>query len=243
MRCSMPEWRQSRGGCALLVLLAACGSYSSLRAADEVMVQSTTGPGLAFARYIAGLEVAKAWTVETVEVNASLPKLAMNGRMRAVRRLAPAGKADYQILELVGDQTVRQQVIARYLSAEERAASIPASSVAITPANYKFHYQGVEKMSGSVIYVFQITPRKKREGLLKGELWLDGDSGSAVRQSGYLVKSPSIFVKRVDVTRESPLRSGIGEERVTRLSIDTRLVGRAELTILERPYDFGELEQ
>jgi hypothetical protein len=84
-------------------------------------------------------------------------------------------------------------------------------------------------------YRFLITPRKKREGLIKGELWLDGETGSVVRQSGYLVKKPSIFVKRVDVTRETDLRDGSAEMRVTHLSVDTRLVGRAELIIHERP--------
>jgi hypothetical protein len=67
-------------------------------------------------------------------------------------------------------------------------------------------------------------------------LWLDGETGAAVRQAGQLVKKPSIFVKRVDIARETTLRDGIAEMRVTHLSVDTRLVGRAELTIQERPY-------
>jgi len=32
------------------------------------------------------------------------------------------------------------------------------------------------------------------------------------------------------------MRDGLAEERITYLSVDTRLVGRAELTIHERPY-------
>jgi len=66
-------------------------------------------------------------------------------------------------------------------------------------------------------------------------LWLDGETGAVVRQSGYLVKKPSIFVKRVDVTRETTFRDGSADMRVTHLSVDTRLVGRAELIIHERP--------
>jgi len=81
---------------------------------------------------------------------------------------------------------------------------------------------------------FLIRPRKKRVGLIKGALWLDGET-DAVRQSGYLVKKRSIFVKRVDVTRETALRDGSAEMRVTHFAVDTRLVGRAELVIHERP--------
>ena len=110
-----------------------------------------------------------------------------------------------------------------------------AASVAITPANYKFRYDGFVIIGNSVAYVYQITPRKKREGLIKGELWLDGETGTAVRQSGYLVKQPSLFIRRVDVTRETVLRDGLAELRITHLSLDTRLIGRAELTIQEHP--------
>jgi len=220
----------------LPVLLMAMAPDWAARAADVPMVQATAGADLAFARYIAGLGTSSDWALETVEIDAVLPKLEKRGRLRAIRRLLTPREPEYQVLELVGDQTVRQQVIARYLSAEMRAAGIPAESVAVTPANYKFHYQGVRKQEAKTIYVFAISPLKKREGLIKGELWLDGETGAAVRQSGYLVKQPSIFIKRVDVTRETVLRDGLAEARVTHLSIDTRLVGPAELTIQERPY-------
>jgi hypothetical protein len=126
-------------------------------------------------------------------------------------------------------------VIARYLSAQVQAAALPAYSVAITLANYKFRYTGAVKTGGTTAYVFLITPHKKRIGLIKGALWLGGETGAVVRQSGYLVKRPSIFVKRVDVTRETALRDGIAELRVTHLSVKTRLVGRAQLVIHERP--------
>jgi hypothetical protein len=190
---------------------------------------------MAFARYIAGQAQARPWSLETIEIDASLPTLEKQGRLLAIRRLLPLGKPEYQVLEIAGDQTVRQQVIVRYLSAETQAADVPPSSVAITPANYKFSYKGAVKTAGAITYSFVIKPRKKRVGLIKGELWLDGESGAVVRQSGYFVKSPSIFVKRLTVTRETAIHDGLAEERTTHLSIDTRLVGRAELTIHERP--------
>jgi hypothetical protein len=176
------------------------------------------------------------WALETVEIDAVLPKLEKRGRLRAIRRLLTPGEPEYQVLEIAGDQTVRQQVIARYLTADVRAAEMPAESVAVTPANYQFHYVGLRTVDQKALYVFQISPRKKREGLIKGELWLDGETGAAVRESGYLVKQPSLFIKRVEITRETTLRGGLVEERVTHLSVNTRLVGPAELTIQERPY-------
>jgi len=217
----------------LVILLAVLGAGRG-RAAD--VVDSTAGASLAFARYTAGVEESSPWRMETIEIEAALPKMSQTGRLRAIRRLLPFGKPEYQVLEMAGDQTVKQQVIYRYLSAEVRAAAIPASSVAVTTANYKFHYKGTVKTDQGVVYAFTITPHKKREGLIKGELWIDAETGAAVRLSGYLVKSPSIFVKRIDLNRETDLRDGVAQTRVTHLSIDTRLVGRAELIVREQPY-------
>jgi len=219
----------------VVILLALALAVSGRASDDPAIVDSTQGASLAFARYTAGLAEISPWETETVEIEASLPGLAKTGRMRAIRRLLPFGKPEYQVLEVTGDATVKRQVIVRYLSADIKAAAIPSSLVAVTPANYRFRYKGAVPTGGSVAYIFLITPRKKREGLIKGELWLDGDTGAVVRQSGYLVKRPSVFVKRVDVTRETTLRDGIADTRVTHLSIETRMVGRAELNILERP--------
>jgi len=198
-------------------------------------VASLTSPDAALARYVAGLAASQPWGAETVEIEASLPKLKEHGRLRAIRRLLPFGKPEYQVFELDGSRTVKQQVIARYLSAEIEAARINPSAVAVTPVNYRFTYAGSVGGEGNLVYAFQISPRKKREGLIRGVLWIDAETGAAVRQSGYLVKRPSIFVKRVDVTRETSLSNGVAESRVTHLAVETRLVGRAELTIHERP--------
>jgi hypothetical protein len=201
----------------------------------ESVTEDTGGASRAFARYLARVQHADSWSPENIEIDASLPKLKKQGRLRAIRRITAAGDADYQVLETTGDRTVRQQVIARYLSAQVTAAEIPASSVAITPANYEFRYKGVVTLGEAVAYAFQIKPHKKRVGLMNGELWLDGETGAAIRQSGYLVKSPSLFVKRVNVTRETVLSEGVAQMLTTHLSVDTRFVGLADLTVTESP--------
>jgi len=221
-----------------LAALIALALPPTLRAGDVAIspaVEPTAAPNLALARYVAGMERNRPWASETVEIDASLPKLKEHGRLRAIRRLLPFGKPEYQVFELNGSRTVKQQVIARYLSAEIQAAGITPSTVAVTPANYQFRYAGSVESDGGLLYAFQIAPKKKREGLIQGVIWIDAESGTAVRVSGYLVKKPSIFVKRVDMTRETSLHDGVAESRVTHLALDTRLVGRAELTIRERP--------
>ena len=202
---------------------------------DGVAGADTEGASRAFGRYLASVRQTQSWSPETIEIEASLPKLNKQGRLRAIRRITEAGNADYQVLEADGDRTVRQQVIARYLSAQVTASEIPSSSVAITPDNYEFRYKGIVKLAKTVTYAFQIKPRKKRQGLINGELWLEGESGTAIRQSGYLVKSPSLFVKRVGIVRETVLNEGVAQMLLTHLSVDTRLVGLADLTVTESP--------
>jgi hypothetical protein len=176
------------------------------------------------------------WTIESIEIHACVPKLEKSGSLRAIRRLAPIGESRYEVLQLAGDRTVEEQVILRYLNALERESKLPAASIAITPANYKFVYKGVvDDSERPPAYAFQITPLRKRDGLIKGELWLEQGTGVPVLQFGHLVRSPSVFIRRVSISRENVLRDAVVESRLTHITVETRLIGRAELVIEERP--------
>ncbi|MBZ5576582.1 MAG: hypothetical protein LAP40_08505 [Acidobacteriia bacterium] len=166
-----------------------------------------------------------------VEIQASLPKLKKQGRLHALRRISALGRITYEHLFFEGDGTIKNQVIARYLTAEIEAQKSQAPSMAVTPANYKFKYKGSVEPDGRQTYVFQVTPKKKRVGLYKGELWIDAATYLRVEETGTLVKSPSIFLKRVAFTRTYEIRDGISVPRQVQSEVETRLVGKAELTI------------
>ena len=187
-------------------------------------------------RFIASQGEAHGWPVETIEIQASLPKLKKTGRLVAIRSLFRAGQPDYKVLESAGDPTVKRQVIVRYLSADQKTNQAPPSSVALIPSNYKIRYAGPLWLRDRLAYVFRVIPRKKRVGLINGVLWLDAESGIAIRESGYLAKSPSVFVKRINLTRENEVRNGKVSQRITHVQVETRLVGRAQLLIVERPF-------
>ena len=222
---------------AAVLLLAAAGTLQAAEAPKD-----RENAAAVLARYIEGSARAD-WAVESMDVDASVPKLAEGARLQAIRRLLPSHQMKYEVLQLTGDRTVKEQVIARYLKAEQQAAGIPAATVAVTPANYKFARKAVARNANRLTYVFQMTPRKKREGLIKGELWLDGETAAPLLFSGRLVKSPSVFIKSVAVTRESMLRDGAVEARRTHVTAVMRLIGRVELVIEERPLDGTEITQ
>jgi len=159
-----------------------------------------------------------------------------------VRKTGDSERSEYSEIQFDGDSTVKHEVIGRYLTAEEQAESLPYSSVAVTPANYKFRYVGSVETSGTRVYVFQIAPKKKRAGLIQGQIWIDPATGIAVHQAGRFVKRPSVFIRRIEVTRDTNLRDGLPFTRVTHVAVDTRLAGRAELTITERPLQTADRE-
>lgn len=166
-----------------------------------------------------------------VEIDAALPKLKKYGRLHALRRISALGRITYEHLFFEGDGTVKNQVIARYLTAEVEAQKNQSPSLAITPDNYKFKYRGQSEVQGRSAYVFQLTPKKRRVGLFKGEVWIDAATYLRVQEVGYFVKSPSIFLKKVEFVRRYEIRDGISVPLQVQSVVDTRLVGKAELTI------------
>ena len=166
-----------------------------------------------------------------VDIAASLPKLKKQGRLHALRRISALGRITYEMLRFEGDGTVKNQVIARYLTAEAEAQKEQAPSMAVIPANYKFKYKGRGLLDGRETHIFQVAPRQKRPGLFQGEVQIDASTYLRVQESGYLVKNPSIFLKKVAFVRKYEIRDGISVPRQVQSVVDTRLVGRAELTI------------
>ena len=52
-----------------------------------------------------------------------------------------------------------------------------------------------------------------------------------MQESGYFVKNPSLLLKRVAFVKKYEIRDGISVPRQIHSTVDTRLVGKAELNI------------
>jgi hypothetical protein len=136
----------------------------------------------------------------------------------------------YRVLGFQGNNTVKKEVIARYLQAEQQGQG--DRKLAVLPTNYKFKYKGERAVnSGEDVYVFHLSPHKKRVGLFKGELWLDARTYLPVYEKGRLVKNPSIFFKKVDFERNYAIRNGVPVPQSMSSIIQTRLVGKVELNV------------
>lgn len=165
-----------------------------------------------------------------VQISAELPRLNKSGTMKALRKISDLGKVSYKMLGFSGDNTIKNDVIARYLTAETQGNS-DTSQYAITPANYKFKYLGLAKQEGRRSHVFKLEPRQKRIGLFKGELWIDSETFMPMKESGQFVKNPSVFLKKVEFARSYALLDGVSVPKHIDSTIETRVVGKAQIAI------------
>jgi hypothetical protein len=168
-------------------------------------------------------------TAMEVEIYAKVPKIQKAAALRALRRVSSTGQITYQALDFSGDVLVKKEVISRYLVAESEARD--PESVAITSINYEFRLKATLGPKEHTVQVFRLKPLKKRVGLFKGELWLDAETGMPVREAGQFVKVPSIFLKRIRFVRDYEIRGGVSVPKSIESTVETRLVGRAELSI------------
>ncbi len=200
-------------------------------------------PSEIVARYLQAVDAEKQQPQDLsmdVNIDARLPKLKKRGTLHALRFVSRLGRTVYRGLRFEGDDTIKREVIARYLAAERDAEARAQGTLSVTPQNYKFSYKGIQDYAGKQAYVFQVSPRQKRAGLFAGELWIDSASYLPLREWGEFVKNPSLFVKDVYFVRDYYLYQGRAVPRRIISAVDTRLVGKAELTIWFDHFSLGK---
>jgi outer membrane lipoprotein-sorting protein len=180
-------------------------------------------------------------TVE-IDVDATVPHLQKHGKLHALKNITKLGKITFHVLGFTGDNTVKTEVIAKYLKAEIDAAQ-NGTDMSITPQNYKFKYKGTEDFHGRTAYVLHVTPREKKVGLFKGELWLDAATYMPVRESGSFVKTPSVFLKKMQFVREYALQDGVSVPQRLESKAEVRFIGPVELNIDYLRYSKDDQEE
>src|SRR5271170_1203390 len=150
--------------------------------------------------------------------------------------LAPRTLA-FKAVRFTGDSFVKTNVITRLLQSEvDHAQKDDPALNAISPANYKFSYKGTNELQGRIDHIYQLKPRQKREGLFKGRIYVDAYSGSLVRAEGRPVKSPSLFIKKVDFVQDYADVGAFTFPVHVHSEAVARIVGRAIVDIYQHDY-------
>lgn len=160
-----------------------------------------------------------------------LPGMNKSAEIVAQRAISPAGAISYAVISQEGDATVRKELIARFMNEEISNALKDNSATSLNPYNYRFRYRGPRTQAGREIHVFEVNPREKDVGLFRGEVWLDGETGLPLHQEGRFVKSPSVWLKELEFSRDFEVRKGFSVPTVIRTSTRVRIYGLAELDI------------
>jgi hypothetical protein len=150
--------------------------------------------------------------------------------------LAPRTLA-FKALRFTGDAFVKTNVIVRFLQSEvDHTQKDDPSLNAISPANYKFSYKGTSQLNGRTVHVYQVKPRQKRAGLFKGHIYIDAYTGSMVRAEGRPVKSPSLFIKKIEFVQDYADIGPFTFPVHIHSEATARIVGRAIVDVYQRDY-------
>jgi hypothetical protein len=173
----------------------------------------------------------------TTVVRAELPQTAQKGEFELKRQFLAPRSLMFTAVRFVGDTFVKSNVITRLLQSEaEHVQKDNPAATAISAANYKFSYKGADEIGGRAVQVYQLKPRQKRVGLIKGRLFLDAHTGRLVRIEGSPAKSPSFFVKNIQFVQDYADFGDFTFPVHIHSEAKARIVGRTVVDIYYRDY-------
>ena len=120
------------------------------------------------------------------------------GWIEAWTEYQPGRGFTLEVVREGGSEYVRNKTLRTLLASEQdliaRGKRVRAS---LDSKNYAFEDGG---LTDSGLQRILMNPVKKSEGLVDGSLWVDPDSGLVTKIQGRLLKSPSFWLRDVDVT-------------------------------------------
>jgi hypothetical protein len=222
-----------------VAIASAHSSFSSLpliapavlpRMAPELALQVCRGRSVIQAEQLASYSA-------TTLIRAQLPDTSQYGEYEVQRHYSAPHTLAFKGLRFTGDAFVKTNVIIRLLQSEvDHVQKDDPSLNAISPANYKFSYKGTSQLEGRLVHIYQLKPRQKRAGLFKGRIYVDAFTGSLVRAEGRPVKSPSLFIKKIDFVQDYADIGSFTFPVHIHSEATARIVGRAIVDIYQRDY-------
>jgi hypothetical protein len=160
-----------------------------------------------------------------------------NGWIEAITEYSPATGFRYQITAEGGSGYIRSKVLKAVLDGErEVIARGETARSSLDRSNYRFQANGID--SDGLANVL-LSPRRKERVLVSGMMALNADDGALVRLEGRLAKSPSFWVKNVDIVRTYERIDGTVVPVALETKAQVRLLGQATLRMT---YVYSEID-
>jgi hypothetical protein len=200
------------------------------RMAPELALQVYRGRSVIQAQQLASYSA-------TTLVRAQLPDTSQSGEYEVQQHYSAPRTLAFKAVRFTGDVFVKTNVITRLLQSEvDHVQKDDPALNAISPANYKFSYKGTNDLQGRMVHIYQLKPRQKRAGLFKGRIYVDAYTGSLVRAEGRPVKSPSMFIKKIEFVQDYEDIGPYTFPVHMHSEATARIVGRAVVDVYQRDY-------
>jgi hypothetical protein len=159
------------------------------------------------------------------------------GWIEAATEYAPATGFRYTITSEGGSGSLRDKALKPILEGEREAvAKGEISRSALAPCNYEFQVNGVDENGLAKVL---LSPKRKERVLVSGAMFLRPVDGELVRVQGRLAKSPSFWVKTVDIIRSYDRIEGVVMPVALETTAQVRMFGAASLTMT---YQYSEID-
>jgi len=158
------------------------------------------------------------------------------GWMEVWTEFRPGRGFSYEVIREEGYEYVINKVLRGVLKGEaELLEHGKPLRAALAASNYRFEDGG---MTESGLARVLLHPNRKSEGIVKGSALIEPDAGAVVRIEGRLVKSPSFWVRDVDVTWKFERIGGTVVPTELSSSARVRLYGRSNFKMT---YDYVQV--
>lgn len=122
-----------------------------------------------------------------------------SGWLEAWTTLEPGESFRYEVVSEGGSPYIRSRVLRGILEGEREAIERgERERSALATTNYRFESEGVDQTG---LVRVALMPRRQEGMLLAGAMFLRPGDGELVKIEGRLAKTPSLWVKHVDIVR------------------------------------------
>jgi hypothetical protein len=142
---------------------------------------------------------------------------------------ANSGKS-FRIVSQSGSKILGEKVLKRAMDSEKEAWE-DSGATALTPANYRFQFQGSESLDGRPAYLLSVEPLKENKFLYRGKIWVDAMDFAVAKIEAAPAKSPSFWISRTQIQYTSAKTGNFWLPQRSRSETKVRVGGTAVLTI------------
>ncbi len=145
--------------------------------------------------------------------------------VKAEINVVPPSQRDFRIIDSRGNDR-GEKVVRKILEHEANAEKSNPSPTGVTRDNYEFSLAGREVYQGMNCYILNLKPKRQEPSLVEGRAWVDPETFAVRKIEGKMAKSPSWWVKNVNVVINFGDMSGIWMQTASQAVAEVRIVGK-----------------